>query len=216
MRFGSIEAVVLAVQEDAKAEVEKIEHDLATTIARLREEDALLPVVVPDANGRITAARRQTRDRIAAEDWADRRAALGNRETWIQRVIAEGGRKLRALDPAVLRADLVDLVREALDRMPNEPLELLVPAGHIDLAETILRDPTLAASGKVVRRAGVTSEVTSGCIVQTADGRIRYDNSYGIRARRFEAASRARLGELYEQRLEPALAGGSSSRNDLI
>jgi vacuolar-type H+-ATPase subunit E/Vma4 len=216
MQFGSIEAVVLAVQEDAKADVEKIERDLATTIARLREEDAALPVVVPDANARIAAARRQGRDRIAAEDWADRQAALSNRETWIQRVTAEGERKLRALDPAVLRADLVDLVREALDRMPNQPLELLVPAEQIDLAEPILGDPTLAAPGKVVTRVGVTSEVTSGCIVQSADGRIRYDNSYGIRARRFEVAWRARLGELYEQRLEPALAGGSSSRNDVI
>jgi vacuolar-type H+-ATPase subunit E/Vma4 len=196
---GSIEAVVLAVQEDARAEIDKIERDLATAIARLREEYATLPGDLPDAGARIAAARRQARDRIAAEDWTDHQAALSHRETWIHQVVAEGERKLRALDPAVLRADLVELVREALDRMPNEPLELLVPAGQIDVAEMIARDGTLAASGRVVTRVGVASEVTSGCILQTAGGRIRYENSYSSRARRLEAEWRARLGNLYAQ-----------------
>lgn len=207
MPLGSIEAVVLAVQEDAKAEVEKIERDLATDIARLRQEDAALPVVVPDADARVAAARRQVRDRIAAEDGADHKAALSDRETWIRRAMTEGERKLRGLDAGLLRADLIHFAREALDRMPNTPLELLVPANHRELAETLLRDGALSGSGKVVTRVGVAPEVTSGCIVQTADGRIRYDNSYEARARRFEAAWRARLGEMYG--LPSSSEGGS-------
>ena len=211
MQLGSIEAVVAAVQEDAKAEIEKIERDLASTIVRLREDDARLPVVVADADARIGAARRQARDRTAAENWADHQAALNDRETWIQRVTAEGERRLQALDRAALRADFARLVREALDRMPDGPVELLVSSADLDLAEAIRGDGTLAAFGRAITCVTATSEVTSGCIVQPIGGRIRYENSYRIRARRFEAAWRARLGEVYEQRLEPALAGRASS-----
>ncbi len=42
MPFGSIEAVVAAVQEDANGEVENIERDLAAAIARARDEDRRL------------------------------------------------------------------------------------------------------------------------------------------------------------------------------
>ena len=212
MRLGSIEAVVVALQEDANAEVEKIDRDLAAAVARVREEDAALPVVVSDAETRVAAARRAVRDHIGAEDWADRLAVLNNRQSWIERATAEGERKLQALDPSSLRADLVDLVREGFERMPSGPLELLVPADHVDLAETLLREGTLAPAGNVVARVGATSEITSGCILQTPDGRIRYENSYASRARRLEAVWRSQLGALYEE--QPDLArSGSLSRS---
>ena len=213
MRMGSTEAVVVAVQEDAAAEVERIERDVATAVARLRAEDAALPVVVADAETRVAAARRAVRDRVAAEDWADRLAVLNNRETWIERVIAEGERRLGALDLSILRADLVDLVGEAIGRMPDGPLELLVPAGDRELVEAMLGEGTLTPPGKVVTGVKATSEITSGCIVQTADGRIRYENSYSTRARRLETAWRARLGALYEEPAEPARSGSSAQRS---
>jgi vacuolar-type H+-ATPase subunit E/Vma4 len=197
MLYGSVEAVVVGVQEDAKAEIEKIERDLATTIARLREEDSRLPVVVADADVRVSAARRQGRDRIAAEDRADHQAALTERESWIEQVVAEGERRLRALDPGEVRADLVRLAREAFERMPDQPLEVLVSPAHVDLADAILHDESIAASGRTIAGVKATPEVSSGCIVQTVNGRIRYDNTYRARGRRFEAAWRARLGGLY-------------------
>jgi vacuolar-type H+-ATPase subunit E/Vma4 len=202
MQFGSIDSVVLAIQEDAQSEVEKIDRDLAAAIARLREEDAALPMVVPDADARIAAAQRQVRDRLAAQEWADYQAALTMREAWVQKVIEEGTRRVRALDPAVARGYLTDMVRDGVERMPDETLDVLVPEAWREMAETLLRDGTLARFGKTIGRIIVSADIASGCLVQTADGRLRYDNSDEVRARRLESAWRARLGELYDRGLE--------------
>ena len=210
-RLGSIDAVVLAVQEDARAEIDTIERDLATAVARLRE--AAPPSPAPDADGRIAAAHRLVRERIAAEDWADHQAALGGREAWIQQVIAEGERTLDALDAAARRADIAAFARDALARLPPAPLELLVPAGDVDVAQTLVREGTFAASAKVITRVAATSEIASGCLVQTADGHIRYDNSHRSRATRFEPVWRARLCELYERQHSPAVATDARSED---
>ncbi len=198
MPFGSIEAVVAAVQEDANAEVEKIERDLAAAIARARDEDRPLPLVVPDAAARISRARRQAHDRIAAEEAADHESALKDREMWIARAVKEGQRRLLALDVATARADLVRLAREAIDRMPDQALELLVPAARADLLDAATRDEIMTAPGKTIARVTPSPNVGSGgCIVQTIDGRIRYENTYAARCRRFESFWRARLGEMW-------------------
>ena len=192
MQLGSIEAVVAAVQEDARAEVDQIERDLAAAIARLREEDARVPVVVADAEARLSAARRQARERLAAEDWADHEAAIRDREAWIARVVDEGERRLGALDPVTARSDLVRLAREALDCLPDQPLEVLVPpllAGVADLVRS--------ATVKTVARVTPSPACDGGCIAQTVDGRVRFDNTYRDRRRRFEVMWRARLGEMY-------------------
>jgi vacuolar-type H+-ATPase subunit E/Vma4 len=198
MQFGSIEAVVAAVQEDANAEVEKIERDLAAATARAREEDRRLPVVVPDAEARISRARRQVHDRIAAEEAADHQSALKDREMWIAQAMAEGQRRVLALDVAAARADLVRLAREAIDRMPDQTLELLVSTARADLLDAATRDEIMAVPGKTIARVTPSPSVGSGgCIVQTIDGRIRYDNTYAARCRRFESIWRARLGEMW-------------------
>jgi vacuolar-type H+-ATPase subunit E/Vma4 len=198
MQFGSIEAVVAAVQEDANAEVEKIERDLAAAITRARDEDAGLPVVVPDADPRISRARRQTHDRIAAEEAADHQSALRDRETWIAQAVTEGQRRLLALDVATTRADLIRLAREAIDRMPDQALELLVSPARADLLDAATRDEIMTAPGKTIARVTLSPNVGSGgCIVQTIDERIRYDNTYAARCRRFASIWRARLGEVW-------------------
>ena len=211
MQFGSIEAVVAAVREDAKEESEKVERDLAAVIARAREEDARFPVVVPDAEARINRARRQAHDRIAAEDAADHQSAIKDREVWIAQVVAEGQRRLLVLDAATARADLARLAREAIDHMPDQALELLVSATRADVLDAVPRDDFMTAPGKKIARVTPTPNIVSGgCIVQTIDGRMRYDNTYAARCRRFESIWRARLGNMYEQRLEPIVVGSSS------
>ena len=198
MPFGSIEAVVAAVQEDANAEVEKVERDLAAAIARARDEDQRLPVVVPDADARISRARRQAHDRIAAQEAADHQSALKDREMWIAQAVTDGERRLLALDVATARADLVRLAREAIDRMPDQALELLVSTARADLLDAATRDEVMTAPGKTIARVTPLPNVGSGgCIVQTLDGRIRYDNTYAARGRRFESYWRARLGEMW-------------------
>ncbi|MFI5177987.1 MAG: hypothetical protein ACHQO8_05475 [Vicinamibacterales bacterium] len=200
MVFGSIDSVVAAVQEDARAEIEKIDRELSAAVARAREEDAQVPVIVADADARVGAARRQAHDRTVAQDWADRQAAIRDREAWMATVTAEGERRLRALDAATARCDLIRLAREALERMPNQPIELLVAPAEIGLLDPAARDELAAASGRPVARVTPAPDVSGGCIAQTLDGHIRYDNTYQARSRRFDAVWRARLGDVYEQR----------------
>jgi vacuolar-type H+-ATPase subunit E/Vma4 len=212
IRSGSIEAVIAAVHEDAAAEIETIERDCAAAMARLREDDAALPVVVPGADARLAAARQFGRDRIGAEDQAGRHAALNDRETWIDGVVAEGQRRLHELSVDERHADLEVLIRDALERMPNAVLQILVPAVDVAVARAIV-EGVVSSGGKTVAAVNAAPTLASGCIAQTADRRIRYDNSYAARARRLEPIWRAQLGELYEQRLAPAIAAGGPPQN---
>jgi vacuolar-type H+-ATPase subunit E/Vma4 len=94
-------------------------------------------------------------------------------------------------------------------------LEVRVAAGDLDAAIRIVHHENVTAVGQVVMRVEMAPEIAAGCAVSTADGRFRYENSYRSRARRFEALWRTRLGELYEQRREPVLAGPAASRGDV-
>ena len=202
--FGSIEAVLAAVREDARAEVEKIESEAGAAAARLREEDRRAPVTLPDANARIDAARRQARERAAEEDWADRRAILDARERWVGRVAADGLQRLLAADPATRRDDLLRLAREAIMRLAGDRVDLLV--SHADTARTdaAWRAEIEAATARTVSVVPSDHVTTDGCIARTADGRLSYDNTYGARARRFESAWRQALGGLFDTATTPA------------
>lgn len=177
--FGSIEAVVAAIHEDVRAEIERVDREAAAAIAQLRDEDARTPIVVSDADVHIAAARRQARERLAAEDWRDRSTALEAREAWIARVVIEGNRRLAALDAEARRRDLDRLAPDALARVPGDGSELVVTA--------------------------------DGCVAQSADGRVRYDNTYAARAQRLEPVWRAALGELFEQARSRPLPHGAAA-----
>ena len=118
--FGSASAVVAAIEEDARVDVEKIGRDRDAEIVRLREEAARRPVSVPHGEARVAAARRQARERIASEDWQDRAAALSARESWIERVAAEGQRRLRARPADEQRLDIDRFAAEALERVAGD------------------------------------------------------------------------------------------------
>ena len=57
--WGSVESIVAAIREEARAESDRVDAETAATIARLREEDSRTPVAVPDGDARIESARRQ-------------------------------------------------------------------------------------------------------------------------------------------------------------
>ncbi len=206
--FGSIESVRVAIQEDARAEVEKTESDAAAVIVRLREEDARIPVAVVDADLRLAAARRHARERLAEEDRADRQAVLNARETWIARVAAHGQQRLRALEPEARQNELRRLAREAVARIGGEGADVLVPVADATLADASFRSDLEAASHKAVTITP-TADVVGGCIARTVDGRMRYDNTYIARARRSESRWRVALGGLFDR--APALASHSGS-----
>lgn len=216
--LGSIDSVVVAIQEDARAEVERIVSEAAPAIARLREEDARLPVVVSDADVRVAAARRGARERLAEQDWGDRQAALTAREAWIARVVAEGQRRLGAMGQGLRRQELLRLASEAVARISGDSAELLVPAADAALADEAFRAELGAASGKAITVTAVTDLPGGGCIARSADGRTSYDNTYTARARRFESYWRLALGELFDRapaRSSPGAGSVSPSIVDL-
>lgn len=195
---GSVEAVLAAIREEAQAEVERLRGESDATIARLRQEDAAVPVVVADADARIRDARRQARERAAEDDWADRQTALGAREAWTAGVLAAAHARLLDQPAAARAADLRELAREAVGRLADTECELLVAVRDAPLADEAWRRALADATGKHVT-VQASDAVEGGCIARTADGRIRFDNTYAARVRRFEPLWRRALAQLFER-----------------
>ena len=195
--LGSVEGVIAAIREDARVEIERIERDGKAAVAALRQSDAALPLVLADADARISAARRQAAERRAEEDWADRQSALNARESWIGAVAASGAARLRALAAPERRLELLKLAREARSRIPEGDCLVLVAAADLPLIDDGWRT-ALAATSTARIDVHVGPEIDAGCIVETADGRIRFDNTYASRARTFESDWRHALGDLFD------------------
>jgi vacuolar-type H+-ATPase subunit E/Vma4 len=210
--WGSVEAVIVAVQEDAGAEIEKIDRDVDAAMARARAEDAALPAVIPDAEARIAAARHSVRDRTAAEDGADRESALTGREEWIRRVREAGERRLAGLTDAARRADLTAFAVDAIGFMPDEPIEVLVPLRDGGMSDMLRTELATRSTGRTIAAVRAVAEVRSGCVAQTIDGRIRYENTYDRRAERFEPIWRAFLADQYERSTQPTSVGAAGGR----
>jgi vacuolar-type H+-ATPase subunit E/Vma4 len=192
---GSVESVIAAIREEARAESERIEAEAAAAIARLREEDRQKPAAIPDADTRIEAARRRAHEHAAEENWADRQAALESRERWMARAVALGLDRLRAADPATRREDLTRLACEAATRIGGRAIAIVVAPGDLALA-----DPSWCAevAGAVNATVTVSADagVAGGCIARSADGRLSYDNTVVARTNRFERAWRSALSGL--------------------
>ena len=120
--LGSPASVVAAIREDAEAEVERLQEATAAELATIRAEAASTSVAIVDRDARLMAARRETEERVARQEWEGRRAAMQQREQWIQRVVAAAQERW-----TVTTGDALDaLVREAKSRLPDGPCEVLV------------------------------------------------------------------------------------------
>jgi vacuolar-type H+-ATPase subunit E/Vma4 len=195
--LGSVAAVVAAILEDADAEVEAIDRDAAASIAALpalpREDTGL-----EDAAA-IAAARERARIAVAHEDWEDARAALSDREAWIGRAVEAGRGRLRALDTAAARRNhLAALAREAIERLPAGPLEIVVSEADAPLLDADWKRGALRPDD-AARVSIAVDGVDGGLVVRTADGRVQYDNTWTARAERLQPVWRSALAELYEQ-----------------
>jgi vacuolar-type H+-ATPase subunit E/Vma4 len=195
--WGSVASLLDALAEEADSEAAAIREEAAAEAALMKEHESSQPVDIPDGEVRLASARREAAEALAREDWEDRRAALEDREAWIQRAAGEGLARLQGsegLDPALLTR----LVLEASRQMPGQRLSVLVPPanGH-GPRDDRWREAVRAAGADLDSDAPAESRPASGCIVRTADGRALFDNTFEARARRLESLWRNRLVGIY-------------------
>lgn len=197
--LGSVAAVVEAVREEAEGEVQRIAQEAQDRIALRRASPGGEPPDLADREERLTAARREASEILAREDWADRRAILEEREAWIGRIVAEGHRRLREPEPAAERRDLLRrLAVEAAACLPDDVTEVAVaPVDAALLDEAWCVDVARAAGKTLVRVVSSGAPCSEGCVLRTEEGKVSFDNRFEARARRFEAAWRAGLAEIY-------------------
>ena len=197
--LGSVASLVEAVRQEAEDEAARTRQEAETEADRLRGSARGEPARVPDREARLESARREAAELLAREDWADRRAALEQREEWMAKAAAEGLAALRRPEAAPERRELLErFVFEALEKLPGESFEVSVAEADGSLLdeETCRRLAAARATRAIVVRTDA-SACPGSCLVRTGDGKASFDNGLEARARRFAAASRAALAEIY-------------------
>jgi vacuolar-type H+-ATPase subunit E/Vma4 len=137
------------------------------------------------------AARREGEERgnreaakvLSSAETAGRHTELWDREALINEVLQRARVKLEQF-PSLPGADtfLVGLIEEALHALPDEEARVLLPTGYGELLDAPRR-ARLDALHKPLHYEYV--EVPGGgVIVETVDGRLRFDNSFPARMTR--------------------------------
>jgi len=186
--LGSAASVLAALRDEAQGEIERIEQEVEAAAARSRQDEPEA-VETKDRPEKLAAAGRRRRERLAREDWEDRRAALRLREEWIERVIEEGRKLLEGAGEEEARRKLLRAwAEEALRRLPpGERCSISVSPRDLPLLDAeLLGERMVAGPPEVIR---------GGCIVRS--GNLVVNNSLEERERRFEAEWRAALARAY-------------------
>ena len=207
--LGSIAAVVAAIREDGAAEAEAVDRRAHADIDQIRALEARDVVTIPDRESRLAAARQLAQARITHEDWEDTRQAVAAREEWLARAVQLGEALLaRPADDRTCRERLATLADEGLTRLAGRPCEVVVPARLVEILDPAWQRGVAEAAGLVDLKV-VDGPCDGGCIVRTLDGRASFDNSYAARARRFQAAWRSALADVYEQAISTTVSSAS-------
>ena len=176
-RRGSVEAVIAALRDECAAELERIDRETAAELDRAPAPDGAAGPA--DGEARLLAARRQARERLAREDWADARTAIEAREAFLRRAAEAGLRALAAAPDEDRRAFLQQLADEGARRLGGAGFTIAVAPRDAALLPFAVPDPA----------------VEGGCIVRA--GNRAFDNTLRARAARFEPRWRAALGKAY-------------------
>lgn len=197
--LGSVDSLLEALREEVEEEVSKIRQELEAETAGLRHASESDPVVVSDRLARLESARRQAAEAGARQDWADRRAALEDREAWIGRVVAEGRSRFAAAAANADRRDVLSRwIDEAVERLPGDDFEVVLSPEDAALfpasPSTARSSPSRSRSVRIV----TNDQAPAGsCLGRTPDARASFDNGFEARCRRFESAWRSVLAEIY-------------------
>jgi vacuolar-type H+-ATPase subunit E/Vma4 len=179
--LGSPASVVAAIREEANAEVERMEEATAAELAVIRAQSASAGVAIADREERLAAARRTEEERVAKQEWQGRRAAIEQREQWIQRVVGSAQERWTGGDASKRHVALHALVREARSRLPHGPCEVAVRDGDV----VDIPDARVTAA-----------PIAGGCIITAGD--VSFDNSFEARSRRLEPEWRSALSGMYK------------------
>jgi len=197
--LGSVASVVEAVREDVEEELARIREETERESERLKRARESEPVDVPDRAIRLESARREAAERLAREDWADRRAALEDREAWIAEAELQGLAELAAPEAAAERGQLLArFIGEALERLPGQTFEVTLAPGDRALfnGDGGRRLASVSGEREIVLKTDEAAR-PGACLVATGNGKTSFDNGLEARARRFENACRAALAEIY-------------------
>jgi len=162
------------------------------TAQRLREEAARESKAIRDAainEGRERGRRMQAK--ILAETEAMlQRERLFAREQLLQATLESARQRLREVCAAPGATQCVGrLIREAVEPLPAGPVKLFLPAEYLTLldAKRIADD---VGDRWQIEISTQDAPASGGVIACSADGRLRYDNSFAERLRRMEDAAR--------------------------
>ena len=184
---ATLEAARLAalIREQCAAEVAEIAGQGSERAERIAaaadaEAEALRAAAYREGAER---GQRQAARLLAAAEAKSRREWLSDREGLIEDAITRArGQLERFAQKAGARDTLLDLIREGLRALPVGPVHVHVPEGYQQLIDGALA-ASLAAEGWQVHfeTDGVPG---GGVVLETADGRLRFDNSFDARIRR--------------------------------
>jgi vacuolar-type H+-ATPase subunit E/Vma4 len=190
--------VIAAMQDEVQMEIERLEADTATHLARIGREVEPDAPLVPHREARLAAARAQARERLAREDYRDAHAEIEVREAWMCRVVAAGHKRVMQTAMPCRRRVLGRLADEALSKIPARECVLQLAHEDVALADEEWVSQRVRTTGKAaVEVVGIAIE--GGCIAVSADGRVAFDNGVAARAERFEAQWRSALAAVFEE-----------------
>lgn len=196
--LGSVDSLLEALREEVEEEVSKTRQELEAETAGLRHASESDPIVVSDRPARLESARRQAAEAGARQDWADRRAALEDREAWIGRVVAEGRDRFTAAVAAADRRDVLSRwIDEAVERLPGDDFEVVLSPEDAALFPASPSTARSSPSRSSVRIVTDDQAPAGSCLARTPDARASFDNGFEARCRRLESAWRSVLAEIY-------------------
>lgn len=200
--WGSAAAVIAALRDEAAADIERLEREAAAELEAIRA--ATGPVdAAPDAEARLSAARRAAAEHEADEDWQDTVGVATDRDAWIGAIVQQGGRVLATAPDAA--SWTAALAREAVAALPGDACVLVIPAALAGALGDGWRVALEHATG--TRVTVEPGPLSAGCVARTPDGRVTFDNSLEARQRRVHAAWRRALARLYDAATAEAPAG---------
>ncbi len=173
--------LVALIREQSAAEVAEITaqgRERAERITAAADAEAQSVRTAAQLEG-VERGQRQAARVLAAAEAKSRRAALSEREALIADAISRARTQLEHfVELPGARQIVVELIQEGLGALPPGPVRVLASEEHRQLIDAAVA--SLAADGQTLRVETVPVP-GGGVVLETEDGRRRFDNSFDAR-----------------------------------